>query len=565
MKRIVLLALCAACTLSDPPETGTSTGEVDVTWTDAVGVATAGNSLTKTGATGWNAGAASAETIAGDGYVEFTTGESTTAKMAGLSVGNAGQHHSDIDFAFYLKASGVVGVYEGGVQRDGNVGTYAAGDVFRVEVGGGEVTYALNGSVVYTSAVAPGSPLRVDTSLNTPGATISDVELVATGLTWQNLVGVAAAGGDLTKTSTSAGWNAGASSVETIAGAGFVEFTAGEATTSRMAGLGNGDASQHHDDIEYAVWLKANGTFGVYEGGVLRDGTLGTYGAGDVFRVTVTDDGDVFYSVNGGAPFYISAVAASFPLRVDTSLNTPGATIQDVRLGTGEAPCVGPFVVTDAASRDALAACSQIIGELTINAPGLAMTELPALEMLRGDLTLWTSFHAEALGEIHGHIFGEPNVAVVSLPALVTAYSLHLGRKRSWTETIDLSSLETLTNGGFGISNAKELTTLSLPALRSVSGGFGLDGNGSGFTSTQVVEAPLLESIGGNLVIYSHEVLVRIDFGSLISLGADDALAISGNLLLPSCYPTDILERLQANGWDGEVDIDGNTGTGTCD
>ena len=43
----------------------------NVVWTNAVGVTVSGNSLTKTGATGWNAGASSTQTIAsGDGYME---------------------------------------------------------------------------------------------------------------------------------------------------------------------------------------------------------------------------------------------------------------------------------------------------------------------------------------------------------------------------------------------------------------------------------------------------------------------------------------------------------------
>jgi hypothetical protein len=353
--------------------------------------------VTKTSSsTLWDAGAASVETISGDGYVELTTGEATTAKMVGLSVGDGGQAWQDIDFAIHLKETGRVGVYEAGVLRGGNFTDYSAGDVFRVEVKAGVVSYAKNGAVFYTSAAPAGSPLRVDTSLKTPGATISDVQLVSTAISWQNLVGASGAGNDLTKTASTSLWNAGASSVETLDGAGSIEFTTGESTTAKMVGLGNGDDSQHYADIEYAVWLKANGSFGVYEGGVVRDATLGTYAAGDVFRISVTDGGQVFYNVNDGPPFYISAVPATFPLRVDTSLYTPGATVQDARIVAGAAPCVGPFTVTDAASRDAIAACTEIIGELTINAPGMT-TDLPNLTMLRGDLTLWTTIRATAL------------------------------------------------------------------------------------------------------------------------------------------------------------------------
>jgi hypothetical protein len=564
MRRLLLCAL-AGCGISAQDEIGDETRAVDVTWMNAVGVSTSGNSLTKSSSsTMWDAGAASVETIAGDGYVEFTTAEATTAKMVGLSVGDGGQGWQDIDFAIHLKETGRVGVYEGGVLRGGNFTDYTAGDVLRIDVQGGVVSYAKNGTVFYTSAVAPGSPLGVDTSLKTPGATINDVQLVSTGITWQNLVGVSAAGNDLTKTATTSLWNAGASSVEALDGAGYIEFTTGESTTAKMVGLGNGDDSQHYADIEYAVWLKANGYFGVYESGVLRDGTLGTYAAGDVFRVSVTDSGRVFYSVNDGPPFYTSTAPATFPLRVDTSLYTPGATVQDVRLVAGVAPCVGPFTVTDAASRDAIAACTEIIGELTINAPGVPVVDLPNLAMLRGDLTLWTSIHAAALTEVQGKIFAEPDTDQILLPAVRTAYSFHAGRKRTWTRTIDLSSLETLTRAGFGLSNAKELQSLSLPALRSIAGTFYLDGHESGFTTTQWVDAPLLERVEGSFVIDSHEVLQWIDFSSLTYLAPTGSLEIYGNGMLPNCYATDIQDRLVANGWTGNAYIWGNNGSGTC-
>lgn len=567
MKRLALLALCGACTLTDPPDTGTTTAAVDVTWMNAVGVTTTGNSLSKTSSsTMWDAGAASVEAIAGDGYLEFTTGEASTAKMVGLSVGDGGVSWQDIDFAIHLKETGRVGVYEAGVLRGGNFTSYVAGDLFRIEVKGGVVTYARNGTVFYTSLVAPGSPLGVDTSLKTPGATVEGVQLVSTGVSWQNAVGVAATGNDLSKTASTSQWNAGASSVETLDGAGYLEFTTGESTTAKMVGLGIGDDSQHYADIEYAVWLKANGVFGVYESGVLRDGTLGTYAAGDVFRVAVTGSGQVLYSVNNGPPFYISTVAATFPVRVDTSLYTPGATVQDVRLVAGEAPCVGPFTVTNVATRDAIAECTEIIGELTINAPGMTV-DLPNLAMLRGDLTLWTSIQAAALTEVGGNVFAEAEVTTILLPALETAYSFKAGRKRTYLTNLDLSSLAFLGGGGgdargvFRLGTPKSLVSLSLPALQSMEGAFAVGGNYHQ-TPLTTITAPLLQSAGGSFGISALTSLTSIDFSSLIWIGP--SLYIYGNSLLPNCYPIAIRDRLLANGWSGSITISGNDPGGSC-
>jgi len=302
-----------------------------VNWIGLVGVTASGNDLSKTdGSATWRAGAASAETIVGPGYVEFTTSENTTAKMAGLSNGNSNPRYADIDFAIYLKANGRFGVYEDGVLRGGNFGAYAAGDLFRVENDDGVVTYWHDGVVFYTSTVTATEPLLVDTSLLTPGATIDDAVLVGTSIGWMNATGMEASGNDLVKSAPESSWLAGIASVDTIGGNGHVQFTTGENTTAKMAGLSNGDGGPRYTDIDYAIHLKATGRFGVYEGGVLRGGNFGTYVAGDLFRIDIAG-GVVTYSHNG-VVFYTSAVPPVAPLLVDTSFYTPGATIQNVHL-----------------------------------------------------------------------------------------------------------------------------------------------------------------------------------------------------------------------------------------
>src|SRR5207253_6409319 len=104
----------------------------NVSWTNPVGVSVSGNSLTKTAADGWNAGAASTQAIAsGDGYVEFTASETNTYRMIGLSHGDSDQGYQDIDFAFYVGAGQYLCLYEAGVSR-GCVGSYNSGDTLRV-------------------------------------------------------------------------------------------------------------------------------------------------------------------------------------------------------------------------------------------------------------------------------------------------------------------------------------------------------------------------------------------------------------------------------------------------
>lgn len=293
-----------------------------------MGVDVAGNDLVKSSTDpGWNAGAVSVETLRSDGFVELTTDENTTAKMAGLSSGDSDQSYQDIDFAIYLGADGVVAVREAGLAR-GTFGTYQAGDLFRVQVAAGVVTYWQNGALLYTSSGTPTFPLLVDTSLRTTGATISDVVIAAAPF-WTDLVGVAADGGALGKTAPEDLWNAGAASISSLAVDCYAEFTTGENTTAKMAGLSSGDSGPGQADIDFAIYLKANGTIGVREDGVSR-GSFGPYAAGDVFRVAASG-GFVTYARNG-VVFYTSSQPPGFPLLLDSSLRTPGATVLDARL-----------------------------------------------------------------------------------------------------------------------------------------------------------------------------------------------------------------------------------------
>jgi RHS repeat-associated protein len=147
----------------------------NVVWTNAVGVSSSGNSLTKTATTGWgNAGASSTQTLAaGDGYVEVTVAELSRSRIFGFSHTDTNQSWDTIDYGLHCAndANHTIYVYESGTQR-GTFGSYASGDKLRVAMVGGVVKYSRNGTVFYTSTVTPSYPLRVDTALYENGATI---------------------------------------------------------------------------------------------------------------------------------------------------------------------------------------------------------------------------------------------------------------------------------------------------------------------------------------------------------------------------------------------------------
>jgi hypothetical protein len=172
--------------------------ERPVTWVNRVGVAVSGSTLTKTSSGGgWDAGASSAELLRdGFAYVEFTATETSSYRMLGLSHVDASANYTDFQYAIFLNGPWGLVFVESGQDR-GIYVPYVSGDTLRIEVAYGVVTYRRNGAVVCTGAAAPTYPLRIDSSLMTPGATLSDVR---TGnITWTGAVGVSVSRSTLVK------------------------------------------------------------------------------------------------------------------------------------------------------------------------------------------------------------------------------------------------------------------------------------------------------------------------------------------------------------------------------
>ena len=139
------------------------------------------------------------------------------------------------------------------------------------------------------------------------------------------------------KTLAGSAWTAGASSVQTFAGDGYVQMTAFETSYHRMFGVSTADPNVDYASIEYGIHLNNGGSINIYESGVLSAALVTSYETGDVLsihRVGTT----ITYKKNG-ATFYTSLIASTGTLMIDTSIYTQLGSLMSVYLndnGTDE-------------------------------------------------------------------------------------------------------------------------------------------------------------------------------------------------------------------------------------
>jgi hypothetical protein len=143
---------------------------------------------------------------------------------------------------------------------------------------------------------------------------------------WVSLVNASASSGTLRKTGGCSGCaDAGAASEQRIAsGGGSVQVTASDIAPSRTFGLSVGNTGTSAEEIRYGIRL-SSGYAEVRESGVYKSDR--TFVSGDRFEVRLSG-GVVSYLKNGTA-FYTSSRSVSYPMLVDASLSTAGATLND--------------------------------------------------------------------------------------------------------------------------------------------------------------------------------------------------------------------------------------------
>ena len=151
-------------------------GGANVTWSEGVNVETATGTIRKTsGCEGcFDAAARSTQQISGDGSLEFIVDDPDPVLLAGLTAAFGSGSPSEIDYGIRIQ-NGWAEVRENALYRaDVHV---QAGDVFRITVTAGIVTYSHNREVFYTSADPATFPLFAAVTIAEIGASISGVTI----------------------------------------------------------------------------------------------------------------------------------------------------------------------------------------------------------------------------------------------------------------------------------------------------------------------------------------------------------------------------------------------------
>jgi len=328
----------------DSGNSNTLGSAVSVNWIAPANVTIDGTTLTKQwGCDGCaDAGAASEQIIeAAHGYFEFTA-TSNKQLYAGLTSNHAGTSNRTIDYAISLGGN-YAEVRENDVYK-GEV-SFTAGDVFRVQVAGGEVSYLKNGEVFYVSSKAATSALRADTAFLTKLSSIKDAvmvlglqssepgteptdggtepepvpqpEAVVQSVVWGDLHNATLEGDILKKAGGCNGCaDSGAVSQQGIAsGNGYLEFTISRTWPVTWIGLADNHATDSGSEIDYAFRLSKRNAE-VRENGILK--TTVEFRRGDILRIEVVDN-EVSYMVNGEV-VYTSTKLVTNALRADVTL-----------------------------------------------------------------------------------------------------------------------------------------------------------------------------------------------------------------------------------------------------
>ena len=137
---------------------------------------------------------------------------------------------------------------------------------------------------------------------------------------------------DLKRTGGTSSWDAGAFSVNSIKNYGYVEALASEKTTTRFFGISSSNSGDAFGSVQFAFYLRNDGTLEIYESASLKIG-LGSYYPSDLLRIGI-DNNLVKYYVNGTLK-YISSVTPSTTMYADIAFESVNSILNDVYIFNG--------------------------------------------------------------------------------------------------------------------------------------------------------------------------------------------------------------------------------------
>lgn len=146
------------------------------------GMTIAGNTVTKTGGSGgsWDAAVRSRDSYTGGAFVSWVVTSIVHSHGLGLNTDpTTNASYDTIDAWMYVEA-GTQNLYafnNGTAQNLGNpIGTYNVGDVLAVTYDGSVFRYYRNGAVQFSQAATVTSPLFLDSSFNTAGTKVTNIQ-----------------------------------------------------------------------------------------------------------------------------------------------------------------------------------------------------------------------------------------------------------------------------------------------------------------------------------------------------------------------------------------------------
>lgn len=190
--------------------------------------------------------------------------------------------------------------------------------------GGGPSTVTASSGVTFISALC--SDVQTALNLSRPPAFGSWSVSFSSGLVTIDC----SSGAVVTKTGGSGvAWDAGVSSVESISGDGYIEFTASELVKSRKVGFAVAAIGVDHTLIKWGLYLKADNVIYTTELGI-ETSTGASYAAGDT--LTIKRTGTTVTYLRNGSPIATSATASSGTLVVGVAAFSASATVHAIRL-----------------------------------------------------------------------------------------------------------------------------------------------------------------------------------------------------------------------------------------